>query len=520
MKRFLTAILSFIFLLSAVSCSIKGESSQATETTTTASLATSAVSRETTAATSETKPAPLDLTGRYMKKSIDSEGFGTDHFCMELISKDGRLGVLLKNDYRSGYFFDFFTTELEDKDGTVTAQYDGESVHFKLTSDGKTCDVVYQGGDMDGYLSGRYERQDLITEEYHEDAFPEAVNDPNTPNGAVDAVLAKTTRQQLGLPDDAVLTEDALSKVEELQVDEEKPVTLSGIEYYSGLKRLFIGMSYIKDISPLSKISSLEEVSISWSFVDTIPDLSNCGKLTSLSLTSCLIRDISPITKIRSLEFLNLSSNCITSIEPIKDVENISELNLYGNPITDWDSIKDRQSLTGVLTQDYDTTLLVLEKARQILKETITDDMSELEKEIAIYRKLQEHAHSEVFQRPMKPDGYYILMEGRGVCVDWADATALLMNLAGLECYKLISSVHAWNIIRIDGEYYEIDCSWDDEVEPINWQYFNLSRARMDTAPDHQVSDTFYGRSYLPVATHSMMQVEYLMLIDQLHADS
>ena len=55
------------------------------------------------------------------------------------------------------------------------------------------------------------------------------------------------------------------------------------------------------------------------------------------------------------------------------------------------------------------------------------------------------------------------------------------MNLLGVECYYVSSELmnHGWNIIKINGEYYHVDVTWDDPVLDnfgmVNHDYFLLS---------------------------------------------
>lgn len=57
-----------------------------------------------------------------------------------------------------------------------------------------------------------------------------------------------------------------------------------------------------------------------------------------------------------------------------------------------------------------------------------------------------------------------ILMDGLGVCQSYAYAFMYFMMLEGIECHVTRSDAmaHAWNIIKIDGEYYHVDVTWDD----------------------------------------------------------
>jgi hypothetical protein len=49
------------------------------------------------------------------------------------------------------------------------------------------------------------------------------------------------------------------------------------------------------------------------------------------------------------------------------------------------------------------------------------------------------------------------LNENKGVCEGIAYTTNVLLRLAGIESYLLENTLHAWNLICIDDEYYYID---------------------------------------------------------------
>ena len=60
------------------------------------------------------------------------------------------------------------------------------------------------------------------------------------------------------------------------------------------------------------------------------------------------------------------------------------------------------------------------------------------------------------------PDG--VLLEGTGVCQSYALAYQLLLNAVGIQ-NTVISAPemdHAWNLVRLEGEWCHIDCTWDD----------------------------------------------------------
>ena len=59
------------------------------------------------------------------------------------------------------------------------------------------------------------------------------------------------------------------------------------------------------------------------------------------------------------------------------------------------------------------------------------------------------------------------------------------MNLAGLEVIVCTSYDHDWNMIKLDGKWYEFDCTWDDEKDIENWSWFNRSSAAVSRNDHH-----------------------------------
>ena len=58
------------------------------------------------------------------------------------------------------------------------------------------------------------------------------------------------------------------------------------------------------------------------------------------------------------------------------------------------------------------------------------------------------------------------LIEGKTVCSGYAMAYEALCDYLDLECYVIVGEQggegHAWNMVKIDGEKYYVDCSFAD----------------------------------------------------------
>ena len=112
---------------------------------------------------------------------------------------------------------------------------------------------------------------------------------------------------------------------------------------------------------------------------------------------------------------------------------------------------------------------------------------------------------------------YGVLVKGSSVCMGYAEAANLLLQAAGIET-RYVSGFginasghresHAWNAVKLDGDWYMLDITWDDPVTSDNsnvlrYDYFNVTSAQL--AKDHewdystapQCNGTFYNASYV-----------------------
>lgn len=141
-------------------------------------------------------------------------------------------------------------------------------------------------------------------------------------------------------------------------------------------------------------------------------------------------------------------------------------------------------------------------KVDEIISKCIKSGASDFEKELAVhdYIVLNTSYDSENVNKnsipPLSHTAYGVLVNKVGVCDGYAGAMMLILNKIGVETMyvggKAEGVDHAWNIVKIDGKYYQVDATWDDPSPDrkgyVSHAYFNVADNQI--LKDHTI-DTY-----------------------------
>ncbi len=102
----------------------------------------------------------------------------------------------------------------------------------------------------------------------------------------------------------------------------------------------------------------------------------------------------------------------------------------------------------------------------------VDSQMSDLEKAVALHDYLTvncEYDYENYLAGKIPSESYSAygtLVNHTAVCQGYALAYKYLLNQVGIDCYMVTSDSmnHAWNMIVLDGQYYQVDVTWDDPV--------------------------------------------------------
>ena len=106
-------------------------------------------------------------------------------------------------------------------------------------------------------------------------------------------------------------------------------------------------------------------------------------------------------------------------------------------------------------------------------------------------------------ENPFHQSAYSVFCDDHSVCAGYTKAFEMLMNGAGIDTIALLSTDHAWNMIRINDSWYHTDCTWDDmdgySGYEMIYNFFNRSESGIRSDGTHEIQSMFDGK--LPAST-------------------
>ncbi|WP_313892641.1 DUF5050 domain-containing protein [Psychrobacillus sp.] len=165
-------------------------------------------------------------------------------------------------------------------------------------------------------------------------------------------------------------------------------------------------------------------------------------------------------------------------------------------------------SSDGTINFKYnDDTQTILDKKKKIdvevdriIKTTIKKDMSDLEKVKQIHDYLVMTIAYDTRTKDLPKESYGVegaLFNKTAVCDGYTKSMQLLLNKVGVETLFVAGTSkgvnHSWNLVKVDGEYYHVDATWNDPVpnKPnVNYNYFLMTNEQLKK--DHQWNEKDY----------------------------
>ncbi len=122
---------------------------------------------------------------------------------------------------------------------------------------------------------------------------------------------------------------------------------------------------------------------------------------------------------------------------------------------------------TGDTSYLKDTELAALKRIIKLSKEMGLDEKSELDIALTVHDYLINNTRYDSTIADISHTPYGLLANKTAVCDGYAKSFMIFMLVNNVECNTIAGYAnedHAWNQVRIDGEWYNVDVTWDDPV--------------------------------------------------------
>ena len=125
-------------------------------------------------------------------------------------------------------------------------------------------------------------------------------------------------------------------------------------------------------------------------------------------------------------------------------------------------------------TADESSNITVAGKVNEIIASEIDPGMSDYERALVLHDWLIYNANYDYTYTYYDAAG--VLLYGKGVCDSYARAYLMLLTAAGIDCMIVTGKAgsdsdpaewgsHGWNLVKLNGKWYHVDCTWDDPGE-------------------------------------------------------
>ena len=108
---------------------------------------------------------------------------------------------------------------------------------------------------------------------------------------------------------------------------------------------------------------------------------------------------------------------------------------------------------------------------------------------------------------------YKMIVAGKGTCQAYTDLYMALLRECGIESHFVASDTvaHIWNYVKIDGEWYHVDVTWDDMTDGYQRRHFLLS----DAAAEARGHIDWYSPIEVECLSEKYLDVDFEKLLHQ-----
>ena len=170
--------------------------------------------------------------------------------------------------------------------------------------------------------------------------------------------------------------------------------------------------------------------------------------------------------------------NCLDDVKDIaNDKTTLSLINNYVHPYNGFNHIETEFDNTGkveiIIHKSYseDEIIAIEQKLDEIQNKVLTENTTTEQKIKLIHDYIinntkydvqkTENTNSTLYKSEI---AYGPLLQGYGICSGYTDAMQLMLERLEIENFKVASTNHVWNAVKIDDTWKHLDLTWDDPI--------------------------------------------------------
>jgi transglutaminase/protease-like cytokinesis protein 3 len=218
----------------------------------------------------------------------------------------------------------------------------------------------------------------------------------------------------------------------------------------------------------------------------------------------------------KTMREIGTNTDVIEAVFNLDDKTTVKDADYLKQSVSKWGEYWRSNSVSSTVTLsfkvEYETTLKQEQKLdtniNSVLKKLNLSGKTDYEKVKAMHDYIIKRVTYD--ENLTKHSAYNALIDKSAVCEGYSAAAYLMFNKAGIDCRIVNGSAgggpHSWNIVKVDGKWYNIDLTWDDPItstgeQIISYDYF-LKNAKefYDHYRDQEYRTTTFLKTYPIVA--------------------
>ena len=127
-------------------------------------------------------------------------------------------------------------------------------------------------------------------------------------------------------------------------------------------------------------------------------------------------------------------------------------------------SVADITLVFNITANNLEQSKIEFEAGAKFIKDKTYGKYTDYDREKAVHDSLLDNVIYDA-NAPMNQSAYSALVYGRTVCAGYARAFQYVLQQLDIPCYYVTGYAgenHAWNIVKLDDGYYNVDSTWDD----------------------------------------------------------